>query len=306
MKAALIEWKKKQPTPYGIQNQGKNPFIKEMLEYCEGGKVTEKCTETITEYLDDIASTAAVAKDGDVNVLVGYLDSLVTSSSPRESTGAAVVGYLDALSVGTAPPPKSAAAVKTYLDTISASSSSARPAPFSKQVKARSTPIAASPIASVAAKPAPVAAVPTPDLSRFDSRLKQVETQGANASYQIKQYDSRLTKIETRVTSLEAKVDAIPDQVFNKMEAWQSKADVRLSEEVKKIIDVLSPETQQPPSPPPAAPVLPSPVPPPPAPVVSATVAPVAAAVRPNPMMKSTPASAPKKGYGKSSGGWKK
>ena len=114
------------------------------------------------------------------------------------------------------------------------------------------------------------------------------------------------------MTSLETKVDAIPDQVFEKMEAWQTKADVRLSEEVKKIIDVLAPEAQEPPSAP--APVAPAPVaaaPVAPAPVVvaapSAPFSPLQGApASSNPMLNGQAASAPKKGYGFGSGAWKK
>jgi len=305
---ALIEaqekWKQNQPTPYGIVNKNKNPFIKEMYENCEGGKVTEKCTETLTEYMEDIASTGAVASDAEVETIVSYMDSLQPTSS-QKSTGAAIAGYLDALSVGTAPGPKNAKAVATYLDTLGGSSGVSVPKAFSPR-KANPAPVAAKP-APVAAKSAPVVA-PSPDFSSFDSRLKQIESQGSSTSSIIQQYDSRLTTIETRVTSLESKVDAIPDQVFQRMDAWQSKADLRLSEEVKKIIAVLTPEAQEPA----AAPVAPTPtasasvastMPPKPAPEMSSTPA---AAAMSNPMLAGKAASAPKKGYGFGSGNWKK
>ena len=54
-------------------------------------------------------------------------------------------------------------------------------------------------------------------------------------------YDNRLTNIEGRVTSLETKVDALPDRVFAKIEAWQSEHEGKLSNEVKKIVEALTP-----------------------------------------------------------------
>jgi len=321
LKEAQEKWKESQPQPYGLINKDKNPFVKEMYEYCEGGKVTEKCTETITEYMEDIASTGAVASDEEVATIASYMDSLAPTSSVGESSGAAIAGYLDALSVGTAPAPKNAKAVATYLDTLGGSSGEI-PKPFAKRFtpsgKAKSTPVAAQPApvaaapAPVAAKPTPVAAAPvaaaaSPDFSGFDSRLSAIESQGSSTSSMIQQYDSRLNTIETRVTSLESKVDAIPDQVFEKMEAWQSKADLRLSEEVNKIIAVLSPEAQEPPSTPaPVAPVA-SPPAPVPAPVIPSTPASTpAAAAMSNPMLAGKAASAPKKGYGLGNASWKK
>ena len=315
---AVIEatkaWKESQPKPYGILNEGNNPFVKEMLEYCEGGKVTEKCTETITEFMEDIASTGAVASDEEVNTIVGYLDSLGSTSSERESTGAAIVGYLDALSVGTAPGPKNAKAVATYLDTLGGSSGEI-PKPFSPPGKANPAPVAAAPavedipapvVPTPVEEPAPVTAAPSPEFSQFDSRLKEIESQGSSTSSIIQKYDSRLNTIETRVTSLESKVDAIPDQVYEKMDAWQSKADLRLSEEVKKIISILTPEAQDPPSTPaPVAPVVPPPAPVP-APVAAPVVASTPAAVAmDNPMLAGNAASAPKKSYGLGNASWK-
>mmetsp|Transcript_26306 Transcript_26306/g.43403 ORF Transcript_26306/g.43403 Transcript_26306/m.43403 type:complete len:666 (-) Transcript_26306:134-2131(-) len=325
LKESQKKWKATQPQPYGMINKDKNPFIKDMYEYCEGGKVTEKCTETITQYMEDIASTGAVASDEEVETITSYMDSLVPTSSRTGSTGTAIAGYLDALSVGTAPGPKNAKAVATYLDTLGGGSTGEIPKPFAKRfsptAKAKPTQVAAKPApvaaaAPVAAKPtpaasaAPVAAMPSPDFSKFDYRLKEIESQGSSTTSMIQQYDSRLNTIETRVTSLESKVDAIPDQVFQKMEAWQSKADLKLSEEVKKIISVLTPEAQEPPATPaPVAPVAPPPAPVPapmPAPVVSDTVSSPAAASMPNSMLASNAAPGPKKSYGLGNASWKK
>ncbi len=321
LKEAQKIWKESQPQPYGMLNANKNPFVKEMYEYCEGGKVTEKCTETITEYMEDIASTGAVASDEEVATISSYLDSLVSTSSQTAGTGAAIAGYLDALSVGTVPAPKNAKAVATYLDTLGGSSGGEIPKPFAKRFtpepKAKPTPVAAkpapvapapvvekpAPVAPAPIAPAPVAAAPSPDFSKFDSRLKEIESQGSSTTSMIQQYDSRLNTIETRVTSLESKVEAIPDQVYEKMEAWQSKADLKLSEEVKKIIAVLTPEAQDPPSTP--APV--APVAPPPAPVVSSSpVSTPATATRPNSMLAGNAAPGPKKSYGLGNASWKK
>jgi hypothetical protein len=250
------------------------------------------------------------------------MDSLVSTSSETEGTGAAIAGYLDALSVGTAPGPKNAKAVATYLDTLGGSGGGEIPQPFKKrftpEVKAKAAPAAVQPVpvaaapvvektAPVAAAPEPVATASSPDYSKFDSRLKEIESQGSSTTSMIQQYDSRLNTIETRVTSLESKVEAIPDQVYEKMEAWQSKADLKLSEEVKKIIAVLSPEAQEPPSTPaPVAPVAPPPAPVP-APVTSSTPASTpAAATMPNSMLASNATPGPKKSYGLGNASWKK
>ena len=53
--------------------------------------------------------------------------------------------------------------------------------------------------------------------------------------------DRRLSGVEERVTSLEGKVDALPDQVFEKLEALQVKRQDQLSEEVKKISKSIAP-----------------------------------------------------------------
>lgn len=96
-----------------------------MLEYCEPGEVNDDCSEEIAGYLDGLASTGAVATDGEVKAIVGYLGSLSTNvGTPNENTGAAFTSYLDALSTGYIPPPSSARAVASYLDVLSNESSS--------------------------------------------------------------------------------------------------------------------------------------------------------------------------------------
>ena len=90
-------------------------------DYCEPGKVDEDCSESIKGYLDELSDTGAVATDGEVQIIVNYLDSLSCNFVlPNENTrGAAFTNYLDALSTGFVPPPSSANAVKTYLDELS-------------------------------------------------------------------------------------------------------------------------------------------------------------------------------------------
>jgi len=88
-------------------------------EYCEPGQVNEDCADYIRGYLDSLASTGAVATDGEVRAIVGYLDSLSSNVAPNKSTGAAFTNYLDALSSGYIPAPSSAKAVASYLDALS-------------------------------------------------------------------------------------------------------------------------------------------------------------------------------------------
>ena len=88
-------------------------------EYCEPGQVDEDCADYIRGYLDSLASTGAVATDGEVRAIVGYLDSLSSNVTPSKSTGAAFTNYLDALSSGYIPAPSSAKAVASYLDALS-------------------------------------------------------------------------------------------------------------------------------------------------------------------------------------------
>lgn len=254
-------WALDLPTPYGLQNAGgKNPFIKGVMEYCEGGKVTEDCTDTIKGYLDELSDSGAVATTGEVTAIVSYLGSLGSDSGTEtgKKAGAAFTSYLDALSAGSAPPPSSAKAVKTYLDTLAGYVSAS---PQSETREAMESPI----VAAEPAQPEPVAAV-------------AAEQQGPDFSG----FDDRLTHIEGRVSGLETKVDALPDQVFAKIEAWQTRHEERLGEEVKKIVAALGTA----PAPPAAVVVEDEPM------VVEAPVyeEPAAVVVEPEPIVEAAPA----------------
>lgn len=214
--SATPKWKLEKPVPYGIQNaNGRNPFVTEVLEYCEGGKVTEDCVDTIKGFLDDLADTGAAATTDEVRAIVGYIDTLGPDSSPssgpdKRRVGAAFASYLDALSAGSAPPPSSAKAVKTYLDSLNGTAGA---------------------VAGSAAMRGGAAAA------------------AALAPDYLARYDDRLTGIEGRVSTLEAKVDDLPDRVFEKIEAWQTRQEGRLAGEVGKIVDALASAAVAPPPP---------------------------------------------------------
>jgi len=207
------------PVPYGMQNQGGNPFIEQVEEYCEGGQVTPQCTDTIKAYVNDLSSTGAVATTGEAESIAEYLDTL--GDNPTESdkkAGAAFTSYLDAVSTGAAPPPKSAKAVKTYLNTLNggAAPSDSSPVVSSKPKVGMPSPVVTAPEATPLPPPAPI--IPT------------------TPSVDSSEFDGRLTFIEGRVADLERKVDNIPDQVFEKIEAWQSSQNDKLSDVVKGIV----------------------------------------------------------------------
>jgi hypothetical protein len=69
--------------------------------------------------LDSLASTSAIATDGEVKAIVGYLDSLSSNVSQNNSTRKGFVNYLDAISSGYISPPSSATTVANYLDALS-------------------------------------------------------------------------------------------------------------------------------------------------------------------------------------------
>jgi hypothetical protein len=241
---AKSSWKFEKPVPYGVQNPaGKNPFVTEVLEYCEGGKVTVDCADSIKGYLDNLADTGAVATTEEVTAIVGYLGSLGGGGAPfspsttpaKKRVGAAFASYLDALSSGSAPPPSSAKAVMTYLDTLNGTPDAAR------SVQVQREGLTSSPDAVVA----------------------------ATGAWDYAAYDNRLTSIEGRVSTLETKVDELPDRVFEKIAAWQTTYEGRLADEVTKIVNALTSSSAY--SPPPSvAPEVEYSSPPPPAPVAVA------------------------------------
>ena len=257
---AKSSWKLEKPNPYGVQNPArKNPFITEVLEYCEGGKVTTDCAESIKGYLDNIAESGAVATTAEVTAVVGYLGSLGGGGGPAPMTpakkrvGAAFASYLDALSSGSAPPPSSAKAVKTYLDTLNG------------------TPDAARSVQAQGATSAPDAVV------------------AATGAWDYAAYDNRLTSIEGRVSTLETKVDDLPDRVFEKIAAWQTTYESRLTDEVTKIVNALTSSSASAPSYA-AAPEVVHASPPPPAPVAAAEPPmPVAPVVQYTPLAGAVP-----------------
>lgn len=168
------KWKFETPVPYGIQNKGgKNPFIKNVEEYCVGGKVTEDCSQSIKGYLDDIADTGAVSSSSEVKAIVGYLGTLGSDDSSAPSgkkAGAAFTSYLDALAGGSAPPPSSAKAVKTYLETMNGDrAAAAAPTP-----DVAAAPAQPEPVAAVAEAP-PAAPAWEAGFNQFDNRLTNIE-----------------------------------------------------------------------------------------------------------------------------------
>jgi len=72
--------------------------------------------------------------------------------------------------------------------------------------------------------------------------------------------NGRLTLIEDRVADLEMKVNELPDQVYEKIEAWQTSQTEWLSDEVKRIVEAMENSTP-PPLPPPTKIVVESSVP---------------------------------------------
>jgi hypothetical protein len=138
-------------------------------------------------------------------------------------------------SSGSAPPPSSAKAVMTYLDMLNSTPDAAR------SVQVQREGLTSSPDAVVA----------------------------ATVAWDYAAYDNRLTCIEGRVSTLETKVDELPDRVFEKIAAWQMTYKGRLADEVTKIVNALTSSSAS--SPPPSvAPEVKYSSPTPPAPVAVA------------------------------------
>ena len=242
------KWKLSQPTPYGIANpEGTNPFIKQVLDYCEGGKVTSECADSVKGYLDDIAETGAVATSDEAKVIAGYLESLggeTTTFSDKKKASGAFTNYLDAISEGSAPPPSSGKAVKGYLDDLNGDSDKSISMSDIVKGKSKATDVSMkkSSIKFEMGMASPVVASHKGKASSSPPVKEAPPQQPVPAvADQFAGYDNRLTNIEGRVTSLETKVDALPDQVFAKIETLQSQHESKMSEEVKKIVNALTP-----------------------------------------------------------------
>lgn len=243
------KWKLSQPTPYGIANpEGTNPFIKQVLDYCEGGKVTAECADSVKGYLDDIAETGAVVESDEAKVIAGYLESLggdKTTFSDKKKASGAFTNYLDALSEGSAPPPSSGEAVKGYLDDLNGDSDKSISMSDIVKGKSKATDVSMkkSSIKFEMGMASPVVASHKGKASSSPPVKEAAPQQPAAVSTpdQFAVYDNRLTNIEGRVTTLETKVDALPDQVFAKIETLQSQHESKMSEEVKKIVNALTP-----------------------------------------------------------------
>lgn len=143
----------------------KNPFIRDVEEYCVAGAVSDACTGAIQRYLVSLSDTGEAATAEDAATIAAYLDSM---GRKVEGGPQAFAGYLDSLSSGATPPP-SAAGVESYVAL-----------------------------------------------------------------------DRRLAGVEERVTTLEGRVDALPDEVFRKVEALQRGRREHLSEDVKRIAEALA------------------------------------------------------------------
>ena len=170
------------PTPYGLVNKSNNPFLKDIQQYCEPGKVSQDCTESIKGYLNDLSSSGETASGEAAGSIVGYLDSLGrTNGNAAPSTE----DLKQALVTSSAVPAASAEVVKEYLDALN----------FAKK------PINTGMVMNA---PSPSSAAKPPLGGGYEA------------------YDERLSNIETRVDNLEQRVDAIPDEVFDRMEEWRT------------------------------------------------------------------------------------
>ena len=171
------------PTPYGLVNKSGNPFLKDIQQYCEPGKVSEPCTDSIKGYLSDLTQSGKTATGEAASTIVGYLDSLGGKTPAGASAAPTTKTVKEALATGSTPPPASAEKVKDYLNALD---------------------IGKKPVATGMVMQAP------PKSTKPISSMNPYES-----------YDTRLTNIETRVESLEERVESLPDEVFDRMEQWR-------------------------------------------------------------------------------------
>jgi hypothetical protein len=105
------------PTPYGLINKSNNPFLKDIQQYCEPGKVSDPCTESIKGYLNDLSNTGEAASGEAAGTIVSYLDSLGGKTTPA-GVSAAPSARVVKEALLTPPSPSEAEVVKEYLDAL--------------------------------------------------------------------------------------------------------------------------------------------------------------------------------------------
>mmetsp|Transcript_26603 Transcript_26603/g.54578 ORF Transcript_26603/g.54578 Transcript_26603/m.54578 type:complete len:468 (-) Transcript_26603:30-1433(-) len=231
----LPPWALRLPTPYGIEYGGKNPYIQQVEQYCEKGKVNENCTDSIKSFVENAETTGATVEEAET--IVGYLESLSDNASNavanfttkgKRVTSANFETYLAALSnkpsecsdTPAVPAPASAIAVKEYLDGLSGLSSPSagqKVKDAMQQIQARQ-------------------ATPTFGRTAVKTLLKAGPQESSNAN----DFDRRLSRVEERVNMLENKVEQIPDQIFDKFEAWQTNFTEKLADEMTRAVHELS------------------------------------------------------------------
>lgn len=231
----LPPWALRLPTPYGIEYGGKNPYIQQVEQYCEKGKVNENCTDSIKSFVENAETTGATVEEAET--IVGYLDSLSDNASNavanfatngKRVTSVNFETYLAALSnkpsvcsdTPPVPAPASATAVKEYLDGLSGLSS----------------PSAGQKVKETMQEMQARQATPTFVRTAVKTRLKAGLQESSNAN----DFDRRLSHVEERVNMLENKVEQIPDQIFDKFEAWQTKFTEKLADDVKRAVRDVS------------------------------------------------------------------
>lgn len=192
---ALLQKKKKETKRRYVPG---NNYLGSIDEYCEPGQVNEDCADSIQGYLGSLASTGAVATDGEVKAIVGYLDSLSSNVSPNEKTGAAFTSYLDALSTGYIPAPSSAEAVASYLDELSSDD----------------------------------------DTTSTSMSSPTASASGEGAFSKDRILGSRMNTVEERLSRLESSVTSLPDDIASRLVDWQISQDKKLSDEMEKIMKI--------------------------------------------------------------------